>query len=86
MEGIYCKNCSNYVEPKSNKCSICGYQFSLKEIIPDNEVELLKKNTLKTLKTTLIIQCICILFLFLLGLIPFIGIIFIIISIFTTVY
>ena len=25
MEGLYCRNCGNYVEPQSGKCPHCGY-------------------------------------------------------------
>lgn len=82
MKNIYCKHCDKYVDLKSNKCPLCGYQFSLKEIIPDHEVEQMRKNTLSALRKMMITQGIIIVLLLLLGLIPFIGIIFVIIAIF----
>ena len=48
MVNIYCKNCGNYVEPNSGKCPKCEYQFTLKDIIPDNEVEEFKSNKMSS--------------------------------------
>ena len=81
MKNIYCKHCDKYVDLKSNKCPLCGYQFSLKEIIPDDEVELWKNKTLSVWKRTMITYGVITMLLFLLSLIPFIGIVFIIIAI-----
>lgn len=50
MKNIYCKHYDKYVDLKSNQCPICCYQFSLKEIIPDDEVVLMKNKTLSVLK------------------------------------
>ena len=81
MKNIYCKHCDKYVDLRSNKCPLCGYQFSLKEIIPDDEVELWKNKTLSVWKRTMITYGVITMLLFLLSLIPFIGIVFIIIAI-----
>ena len=81
MKNIYCKHCDKYVDLKSNKCPLCGYQFSLKEIISDDEVELWKNKTLSVWKRTMITYGVITMLLFLLSLIPFIGIVFIIIAI-----
>ena len=81
MKNIYCKHCDKYVDLKSNKCPLCGYQFSLKEIIPDDEVELWKNKTLSVWKRTMITYGVITMLLFLLSLIPFIWIVFIIIAI-----
>ena len=81
MKNIYCKHCDKYVDLRFNKCPLCGYQFSLKEIIPDDEVELWKNKTLSVWKRTMITYGVITMLLFLLSLIPFIGIVFIIIAI-----
>lgn len=81
MKNIYCKHCDKYIDLKSIKCPLCGYQFSLKEIIPDDEVELWKNKTLSVWKRTMITYGVITMLLFLLSLIPFIGIVFIIIAI-----
>ncbi len=59
MDAIRCKNCRNHVTPKSGKCPQCGYQFTLRDIIPDHEVEEYKEKTMSQMKTLLFI-CGCI--------------------------
>lgn len=82
MEGLYCRNCGNYVEPQSGKCPHCGYQFTLKDIIPDNEVQEYKDDQMSKMKTIILIEIIGMIFMFIIGnSMPFIGIIFTIIGI-----
>ena len=82
MEGLCCRNCGNYAEPQSGKCPHCGYQFTLKDIIPDNEVQEYKDDQMSKMKTIILIEIIGMIFMFIIGnSIPFIGIIFTIIGI-----
>lgn len=77
METLYCQHCNNYVTPQSGKCPNCGYQFTLKDIIPDNEVQEYKDDQMSKMTTIIIIEIIGIIFLFIIGnSIPFIGGIF----------
>lgn len=77
MEGIYCRNCGNYVEPQSGKCPNCGYQFTLKDIIPNNEVQEYKDDQMSKMKTIVIVEIIGMIFMFIMGnSIPFLGFIF----------
>lgn len=74
MVNIYCKNCGNYVETKSGKCPKCEYQFTLKDIIPDNEVEEFKSNKMSSNYIHLfIIIGICIMMFVIGNSTPFIG-------------
>lgn len=77
MESIYCKNCGDYVELKSGKCPHCGYQFTLKDIIPDHEVQ----EFINSKKTTNLIYLfitigICVMMFVIGSSTPFIGFIF----------
>ena len=51
MDTLFCQHCNNYVTPKSGKCPHCGYQFTLKDIIPDNEVQEYKDDQMSKMKT-----------------------------------
>ena len=77
METIYCKHCENFVELKSKKCSICGYQFTLKDIIPDYEVQefINNKKTANYIHLFIIIG-ICVMMFVIGNSTPFIGFIF----------
>ena len=82
MDTLYCQHCNNYVTPQSGKCPNCGYQFTLKDIIPDNEVQEYKDDQMSKMKTIILIEIIGMIFMFIIGnSIPFIGIIFTIIGI-----
>ncbi len=77
MDTLYCQHCNNYVTPQSGKCPNCGYKFSLKDIIPDSEVQEYKEKQMSTMTIIIIIEIVGIIFLFIIGnSIPFIGGIF----------
>lgn len=77
MDTLYCQHCNNYVTPKSGKCPNCGYKFTLKDIIPDSEVQEYKEKQMSTMTIIIIIEIVGIIFLFIIGnSIPFIGGIF----------
>ena len=82
MDTLYCQHCNNYVTPQSGKCPYCGYQFTLKDIIPDNEVQEYKDEQMSKMKTIVIVEIIGMIFMFIIGnSIPFLGIVFTIIGI-----
>lgn len=77
MDTLYCQHCNNYVTPQSGKCPNCGYKFTLKDIIPDSEVQEYKEKQMSTMTIIIIIEIVGIIFLFIIGnSIPFIGGIF----------
>ena len=77
MDTLFCQHCNNYVTPKSGKCPHCGYQFTLKDIIPDNEVQEYKDDQMSKMKTIILIEIIGMIFMFIMGnSIPFFGFIF----------
>lgn len=77
MDTLFCQHCTNYVIPQSGKCPNCGYKFTLKDIIPDNEVQEYRDDQMSKMTTIIIVEIIGIIFLFIIGnSIPFIGGIF----------
>lgn len=77
MDTLYCQHCNNYVTPQSGKCPNCGYQFTLKDIIPDNEVQEYKDDQMSKMKTIIIVEIVGMIFMFIIGnSIPFLGFIF----------
>lgn len=77
MDTLYCQHCHNYMTPQSGKCPNCGYKFTLKDIIPDNEVQEYRDDQMSKMTTIIIVEIIGIIFLFIIGnSIPFIGGIF----------
>ena len=55
MDPIICGSCKNLVDPKSGACPVCGHEFTLKEIIPDEEVVEYKKKTISLYRNSSII-------------------------------
>ena len=55
MDPIICSSCKNSVVPKSGACPVCGHEFTLKEIIPDAEVEEFKEKTMNSFRIPAII-------------------------------
>lgn len=67
MDPICCSSCKNLVDPKSGVCPVCGHEFTLKEIIPDAEVEEYKKKTINLYRNGSIILGLIVIGTFLLG-------------------